>query len=218
MPWLRRQSRLRMHYAAEASIGALATLILFAASTYLVGERTTAALRGASTLFGPISVMMSALPLFLLPAVARDRGDLMTAWQSLRPVALGLTCISLLNMAVMLSLPDRFGELLLGEAWKVAYPIVVFAGIEYAAVVWLSAAFTCLISARMGSAVFKARLSYSIITMIFAITAMAAFRDARVIALAMTLSAVIATVVAVLALTRHSRTSTSWRARSILIS
>ena len=77
--WLRRQSRLRLHYAAEASIGALATLVLFAASTYLVGERTTAALRGASTLFGPISVMMSALPLFLLPTVARDRSDLSTA-------------------------------------------------------------------------------------------------------------------------------------------
>jgi membrane protein implicated in regulation of membrane protease activity len=44
-------------------------------------------------------------------------------------------------------------------------------------------------------------------TLIFAVTAMAAFRNAGMIALAMTLSAVIATGVAVVALTRHSRTS-----------
>lgn len=205
--WLRRQSRLRLHYAAEASIGALATLILFAASTYLAGEHTTAALRGASTLFGPISVMMSALPLFLLPAVARDRSDMSTAWRSLRPATLGLSCIALLNLTLMVSLPDKVGRLLLGGAWKVTQPIVAFTGIEYAAVVWLSAVFTCLISARMGAAIFKARLSYSIMTLTFAITAMVAFRDARVIALAMTLSAVIATALAVVALTRHSRTS-----------
>ena len=109
-------------------------------------------------------------------------------------------------MALMLSLPDQVGELLLGDAWNVTQPIVIFTGIEYAAVVWLSAAFTCLISVRMGVAVLKARLSYSIMTLIFAIVAMAAFRDAGAIALAMTLSAVIATGVAVVALTRRSRT------------
>jgi hypothetical protein len=205
--WIRKHLALRVHYAAEASLGALTTAVLFAASAYFAGEQAAAALRGASTLFGPLSVIMSALPLLLLPAMAHDRGGLPAAWRAVRSPTLALTGAALLAMALVLVLPDQAGRFLLGDAWSVTRPIVAFTGVEYAAIAWLTAAFTCWRSARMGLVVFRARLSYSIVALVLAITAAAVFQQAAMIAFALALSALLVTTVAVIVLNRQTRMS-----------
>jgi hypothetical protein len=208
IPWLRRHLALRTHYAAEASVGALMTVLLFAASTHLAGEQAAAALRGASTLFGPLAVAMSAMPLLLLPAMAREGYDLQAAWRAVRTVTMALTGVALVTTALVLVLPDRVGTLLLGEVWAVTRPMIAYTGLEYGVVVWLSAAFTCWRSARMGGVVLRARVAYSSMTVVLVVVAAAVFGQAPMIALAMAVSAAIATVIAAIAINRPKRPAT----------
>ena len=116
--YVRRHGDLGWRYAVESVITngswVVATLALGAA----VGTAAVGSLRGAQTLFGPWTTLQAGVGMAAVPEGAR----LLTRRPAaLRPVLLvvsgGLAASALGWGAVLLVLPGRWGEALLGETW-----------------------------------------------------------------------------------------------------
>jgi O-antigen/teichoic acid export membrane protein len=110
----------------------------------LAGLTATGALRGVSTLFGPLTVLLNAVVAFTIPILRRFEPRTRDRW--ILALAAGLSFVSALLMVVLLLLPDSVGRLLLGDTWAGAQSLIVPIGVQSIA---LSVSTVCVIALRM---------------------------------------------------------------------
>ncbi|MFB0626034.1 hypothetical protein [Streptomyces sp. AB3(2024)] len=129
-PYLRR-GHLGQRFVVEFAVGngssQLAVLGLGAFATPLA----VGALRGATTLFGPLNVLFNSANAFGPPVVGRARGKRGVV----RLTALMGTALAVLGAgwaAVLYALPDRLGRHLLGDTWAAAAALLPATGAQYA--------------------------------------------------------------------------------------
>ncbi|MET8748786.1 hypothetical protein ABZW32_01680 [Streptomyces sp. NPDC004667] len=129
-PYLRR-GHLGQRFVVEFAVGngssQLAVLGLGAFATPLA----VGALRGATTLFGPLNVLFNSANAFGPPVVGRASGKRgvvrLTALMGAALAALGAGWA-----AVLYALPDRLGAHLLGDTWAAASALLPATGAQYA--------------------------------------------------------------------------------------
>lgn len=86
-------------------------------------------LRGASTIMGPLNVLMAFVNLALTPwLVARDRARDV---RNCAAIAGSSVIVTAAWVAVVLSLPTSVGTLLLGDSWAGARAVLPFTSLEY---------------------------------------------------------------------------------------
>ena len=135
-------SRGRLALGAEGAVTALNSVVLMALVAGLIGVTAAGALRGAGTIIGPLSVLMSALPLVGLPELARRRTPLngRAAWSRVWllgiPIAVGALVLGSLGMW----LPADAGRAILGGTWASAKDVLPVMGIEYGFLAWMHTA------------------------------------------------------------------------------
>ncbi|MBK4346438.1 hypothetical protein [Lacisediminihabitans changchengi] len=110
----------------------------------LAGLTATGALRGVSTLFGPLNVLLNAVVAFTIPILRRFEPRVRDRWTFALAGALALVSATL--MVVLLVLPDEAGRLLLGDTWAGARTLLVPIGVQAIA---LSISTVCVIALRM---------------------------------------------------------------------
>lgn len=110
----------------------------------LAGLTATGALRGVSTLFGPLTVLLNAVVAFTIPILRRFEPRIRDKWTFALAAALSLASAAL--MVVLLLLPDTAGRLLLGDTWAGARSLIVPIGVQSIA---LSVSTVCVIALRM---------------------------------------------------------------------
>lgn len=95
---------------------------------WFVSLSAAGALRGMTTLYGPIYVLVQAVTLFAAPIVRkrtiRQRTTLLIG------VGLALGLVGLMCTATFLLLPDRYGHDLLGSTWIYARALIVPLGLQ----------------------------------------------------------------------------------------
>ena len=88
---------------------------------------SAASLRGASTILSPLAVLLSALPLVIIPESVRSGTSARAVWRKLCRIGfVGSFAVITVGPALVL-LPARVGELILGDSWdyvRVVLPIV----------------------------------------------------------------------------------------------
>ena len=134
----------RTRYGLEAGLGQIKVIIIASIATAIIGPSAAASLRGAATLLSPLAVLLSALPLAVIPEAVRSETSSTVLWSRLRKIALGGFLLVITTGPALALLPDRYGELILGESWSHARTVLPIVALEYAAVVWSSIAMSFL--------------------------------------------------------------------------
>lgn len=101
-----------------------------------------AALRGASTLLGPVGVLISAVPVLMVPTLRRmgtRQRSIALVW-----LAAALLTAALTLTGVLMAIPESIGTRLLGQTWIFAHPLLLPIGIQYGAIGVSAVGFTAL--------------------------------------------------------------------------
>lgn len=116
--------------AAVVAIGAVA------------GPAATGAIRGATTLFGPSGVVISAAPIMLVPPLRALSGNKRRF--ALAGLSIGFAMVPLSLLMFYLAVPSSVGTALLGSTWEGARPLMTPIGLQFAAIGVGTVGFTAL--------------------------------------------------------------------------
>ena len=110
----------------------VAAVVVTSTVAVALGPAAAGALRGASTLMGPLNVLHAFTGIALTPALVRRprAGDV----RACAAVAGSLVVVVLVWGGLLLVLPDRWGELLLGDSWRGASRVLGLTVVEYCGV------------------------------------------------------------------------------------
>lgn len=127
--WWRNTYRHKMANGLDLSIMALTTSLYLAILGMGLGPEGVAGIRGAGTLMGPFNVLLSALPLALLPRLSNSRSE---KPRLLFALAAPLATLSVFIGSIGIWLPDEIGVAILGETWHSSTLVLPIMGLEYA--------------------------------------------------------------------------------------
>lgn len=110
-------------------------------TSLLIGSALSAvalsAFRGGSTLLGPISILLTAVPLLMLPRLVREGAPTFAhAMGRLRPINMGLSGACLAVSAGAPFVPDSIGEILLGDSWTPTQRVLPLLAVQFALQPW----------------------------------------------------------------------------------
>ncbi|MGV9252244.1 hypothetical protein [Streptomyces sp. NPDC003697] len=123
------RGHLGRRFLVEFGVGNATSQLAVLALGLFATPLAVGALRGATTLFGPLNVAFNAATGFGPPLLARHpapRRAALAASAALAAVAAGWA-------AVLYALPARYGRQLLGDTWKSAVTVLPATGAQYAA-------------------------------------------------------------------------------------
>lgn len=139
----------RLRFGFDASMGGIVTLLVTGLVAGILSPIAVAGLRGASTMLGPVNVLISSLQIVVIPhLVRRPEASLSQMLRVTAPVSIPVAVCALCVGLGSYVLPDRLGELALGSTWTVAAPILVVLGVEYVGQSILTALLTILRAKR----------------------------------------------------------------------
>lgn len=139
----------RLRLGFDSSMGGIVTMSISAIVASVLSPVALAGLRGASAMVGPVNVLISSLQIAVIPRlVQRPHASMRQMLQITAPTSLPVAACAVGVGLLGLLLPDYVGELLLGETWTVAAPVLVVLGCEYVGQSLLTAALTILRARR----------------------------------------------------------------------
>lgn len=106
-------------------------LIITSVASVAIGAEAAGALRAAGTLFGPLNALITFLDLAIVAMVMRRQvSDRVTVYRFVGVTALFGT---ILWSTALILVPADWGELILGETWNIAQPVIIITAVEYLA-------------------------------------------------------------------------------------
>jgi hypothetical protein len=195
--WWRTYSPARVRFGGTYATMPLTAAASTAAITALAGLAPVAAIRGAVALFGPITLLIMAVPTVYLTHVRRSGATAMSQWRLLIRVSLAMSTLSLLATALVMAVPDHIGRLLLGEVWGAAVAVAPFVGIQCVGLCWTTTIYAYLQSEGLGRILFRLRVLHIAIQLGFCAVAAAVFPSAEQIAAAFALGDCLMAAIAV---------------------
>ncbi|MDI9898529.1 hypothetical protein QM716_01530 [Rhodococcus sp. IEGM 1409] len=203
--WSRMYWRHRVRFGFEAGIDQLAAIVVVSVSTVYIGTEAAASLRGAVTVLGPFAVLISSLPLIVIPESIRAGHSPKQIWRTLALTA-WITSMMALTIGFLAPFaPDVLGRMLLGDSWEVAIHVLPFLGLEYAAVCWISGAYNYYRAQAASERLMKYRIIQSITSIVICTVAAAVSRTAVGVAVGLALSAALIASVLVVQVMREQR-------------
>lgn len=144
LSWWRTYAPARIRFGATYASIALSTAGVIAVIAWLAGPAAAGAIRGASTVFGPVMMVMTALPTIFVPHALKSTISPRAKWRQLTMVAAATSVLTVVGTAVLMALPVELGNALLGATWEPALSAVPFIGLESAGVCWIVAVYSWL--------------------------------------------------------------------------
>jgi len=135
--WWTTYGRARTRFGCVQALIPVATALFIFTVTLVLGSAVAGGLRGASTLFGPIAMLISALPLAFVPHARRSNKTVADQWRILVTTSWATSAITIAGTVVLVILPAHLGRLLLGDVWESAVEVVPYVGLEAAANCWM---------------------------------------------------------------------------------
>lgn len=132
------RDHLGRRFAVEFAVGNASSQLAIVGLGLIASQLAVGALRGATTLFGPMNVLFNAATVFGPPILRRAP----TATRQVRATALLAAVLAGVAAAwavLLIALPERVGRELLGETWSATAALLPATGSQYAAM----AAGTC---------------------------------------------------------------------------
>lgn len=197
--WWRRYQPTRVRFGlvyALNQVGAAAVAIIAAT---VVGSVATGGLRGAATLFGPIAMLISALPLVFLPHSRHTAASVGDQWRLLVKASLITSGMTLIAALCLWILPAAFGSAILGGTWKYARPLIPFIGTEAAAMCWVVSGYAFLQALGLSAMVLRLKVLQLLVQLVGVFVVGTIFTSALAIAVALSLTGLLTLLVVVAA-------------------
>ncbi|MEU7552654.1 hypothetical protein AB0B01_09875 [Streptomyces sp. NPDC044571] len=129
-PYLRR-GHLGQRFVVEFAVGNGSSQLAVLGLGVFATPLAVGALRGATTLFGPLNVLFNSANAFGPPVVGRARGKRGVVRMTVL-LGSGLAVLGAGWAAVLYALPERVGRRMLGETWSAAAALLPATGAQYA--------------------------------------------------------------------------------------
>jgi hypothetical protein len=188
--WWRATYGSRIRYSIRGCLGSINGLIILSVATALIGASAAASLRGASILFSPLAMLLTALPLAVIPESVRGGASAREVWRKLCRIGFASSLLVIAVGSALVLLPERFGQLILGDSWdfaRVVLPIIAF---EYFAMVWASMAEIYLYIQGKSGQLLAEMVAYSVTSIVLCTTGSFLTGTATGVAVGLAISAV----------------------------
>jgi hypothetical protein len=203
LAWWRTYSPARIRFGGAYALTALSTAGATLAVTAIVGAAVAAGLRGASTLFGPIGMLIMALPLAFVPHARRTAASAIEQWRLLTKTSLVTSALTVVSIGLLLVIPDSLGAAVLGDTWRPALAVAPFIGLEAVANCWMVSIYTFLGTQGRSRMMLRLRIFHVAFQLCSCIAAAVVFGTAVTVAVALAVSCWL-TVLAGLAVVRYA--------------
>lgn len=207
--WWRTYDAARFRFGCVQALIPISTAVFIFNVTLILGSAVAGGLRGASTLFGPIAMLISALPLAFVPHARRKNQSIAEQWRLLVKTSWVTSTVTAVGTVCLLVLPDDLGELLLGDVWRPAVSVVPFVGFEAAVNCWMVSVYAMTQAQGMSRASLWIRLLEVVLKQGTCVAAAFAFGTAIGVAAGSATAAVVSVGVGLLFATRIVRGSAS---------
>ncbi|MGV9793132.1 hypothetical protein [Gordonia sp. NPDC003422] len=163
--WLRDGWEHRVRYGADVGLEQVSVFVVLVLSAAIVEASASGALRGATAVLAPIAIIVSAVPLVVIPESKRAGMSSSDTWATLTRIALVTSVLAAGSGFVISILPDGIGRLILGDTFELTRSIVILIALQYTVGVWNSAVSTYLRSQNRSREVLWLKLMYIVVTL-----------------------------------------------------
>ncbi|QGZ51958.1 hypothetical protein GPZ77_29515 [Streptomyces sp. QHH-9511] len=161
-----RKGHLGRRFVVEYAVGSASSQLAVLGIGLFASPLAVGALRGASTLFGPLGVLLTSVNAFAPPLLGRS-GSRRATVRAAAALGAVLALLALAWGTLLLALPERVGRQLLGDTWQSAADLLPATGSQYA----VMALGTCaLVTLRVLSP--RATLSVQVVFSLLAVALM----------------------------------------------
>lgn len=135
--WWSTYARSRVRFGGVYTLNQVGAFLVTVVVTLMIGSAAAAGVRGAAAVFGPIAMLVSALPLVFIPHARRQAGSLRSQWRVLKMASTITSAITLVIAVCLAFTPPQVGSAVLGATWAEAGPVIPLIGIECVAMCWI---------------------------------------------------------------------------------
>jgi hypothetical protein len=128
-----RRGHLGQRFVVEFGVGNATSQLAVVGLGLFAAPLAVGALRGATTVFGPMNVLFNSATAFGPPLLNRVRGT-DDKVRTTAVLGVGLAWVAAAWTLVLMLLPDRMGRLLLGDTWASSAALLPASGSQYAAI------------------------------------------------------------------------------------
>ena len=144
--WVRRYMRQRINLGLTQSLDQLIAISVTAVVAGIAGASVVAGLRVAGVIFGPVTVLISAISLVFVPRIRRENRSMAQSWRSVRLVGVVLAALTLTVVTVVWALPRGLLARVFGASWFEAEPLIWFVAVEWVAIGFVAPVITVLLA------------------------------------------------------------------------
>ena len=202
--WWRTMYGSRIRYGIEASSYQINDLIITSVTTALIGTSAAAAIRGATLIMTPFALLLSALPLVVIPESVRGGASATEVWPKLCRIGFASSLSMVTIGSALWFLPAGVGQLILGDSWDVARGVLPIISVNYFAVAWGTVAMTYLRFQAKSGQLLAGAVAYCVTSSVLCTTLAFLIRTAVAVAVGLTVSAV-AVAIALIIYVRPAR-------------
>ncbi len=176
--WLRERWHFSWRSLVASSSSATVALIGSSLMAIVSGPVAVAAVRAALLLERPSTTVQTAVATSAATDIAREQSDNAGLLRHQRRTMTVSILVALLNMGVLLVIPDSVGKLLLGHVWDIVQPLLLVVGFHVGAIAAQSGVRAALMGRRQIQAVMVVDITGTVLSII-GLVAGAAVADAQ---------------------------------------
>lgn len=203
--WWRTYAHARLRFGSVYALNQIGAVLVALTATVMVGSVAAAGVRGAATLFGPIAMLVSALPLVFVPYARRTANGAVPQWRLLRTTSLITSTMTLVATAGLMFVPAGLGSMILGASWDEARLLLPYIGIECAAMCWIVAVYSFLQSEGASRTIFRLNLLQVGLQLTLCVAAALLMGTAQGIGISLAVSGCVSTLVGMVVVSRRIR-------------
>lgn len=153
LDWLRERWHFSWRSLVASSSSAVVALVGSSLLALVSGPLAVAAIRAALLLERPSTTIQTAVATSATADIAREQSDDAALMRHQRRALVAAVVVAIINMGVLLIIPDSIGRLVLGNVWKLVEPLLFVIGIHICTLAAQSGVRAALIGRRQIHAV-----------------------------------------------------------------
>jgi hypothetical protein len=202
LDWWRTDWAARLRIGSVYAVGQIGYVFVTLAAVTTAGSVAAAGIRGATTLFGPIVMLLSAMPTVFVPHAVRTGSSVGDQWRLVSRTSLATFVLTVVTIGCLMAAPARLGTALLGASWPETLLVLPYIGVKAAAMCWTVGVSTVFQSQGESRTVFRLNMLLTGLEIGTSFAAGLIFRSAIAIAISLAFSGSVTAIVGALCVHR----------------